>query len=287
MPVSLGMWGFKSPLAHNTNRPCLRAGFGRFRDKRTLDLANPVLLSYQTCMSEPVITTHVNVDGEQDTRSVAVITLDDGKANALSRSMIANVRSALTAAEADSNCIAAVLTGRQGRFSAGFDLGVMQAGDMAAVTEMVADGGELVRHIYGATIPVVAACNGHALAAGALMLLGADVRVGAQGPFKVGLNEVSIGMTLPEWAYTIARERLSKRHLQRSLVNARLTDPAGAVDVGFLDRVVEPDHVVDAAIDEARALAVLDAKAYARMMREFRGATLVQMANQIAADRAA
>jgi enoyl-CoA hydratase len=242
-------------------------------------------LSYHSVMTEQVVTSHFTIDGDQDPRLVALITLDDGKANALSQSMIADVRTALTAAEADPNCIAAVIAGREGRFSAGFDLSVMQAGDMSAVTDMVADGGELVRHIYGATIPVVAACTGHALAAGALLLLGADIRVGADGPFKVGLNEVAIGMTLPEWAYTIARERLSKRHLQRSLTNARLTDPAGAVDVGFLDRVVPATEVVSAAIEEATALAGLDGKAYARMMREFRGATLVAMADQIAADR--
>lgn len=117
------------------------------------------------------------------------------------------------------------------------------------------------------------------------MLLGADIRIGADGDFKIGLNEVAIGMTLPGWAYTIARERLSKRHLQRSLVNARLTDPATAVDVGFLDRVVEADQVVAAAIEEASALAALDGRAYARMMREFRGETLVAMADQIASDR--
>jgi len=236
-------------------------------------------------MSDQVTTSHVSVSDEGD-QTVAVITLDDGKANALSQSMIADVRNALTAAEADTNCIAAVVAGREGRFSAGFDLSVMQAGDQQAVVDMVADGGELVRHFYGATIPVVAACTGHALAAGALMLLGADIRVGADGPYKVGLNEVAIGMTLPDWAYTIARERLSKRHLQRSITNARLTDPAHAVDVGFLDRVVPLENVVDAAVEEATALAALDPKAYARMMREFRGATLVAMADQIAADRA-
>ena len=236
-------------------------------------------------MTEQVTTTHVEVDGDQDSRQVAVITLDDGKANALSPSMIADVRTALTAAEADPNCIAAVITGREGRFSAGFDLSVMQAGDAAAVTDMVASGGDLVRHMFGATLPVVAACNGHALAAGALMLLGADIRVGADGPFKVGLNEIAIGMTLPEWAYTIARERLSKRHLQRSLLNARLTDPAGAVDVGFLDMVVAPEAVVSTAVDEAVALAALDPSAYSRMVREFRGETLVAMADQIAVDR--
>lgn len=229
-------------------------------------------------------TTRVPVPDDPD-RSVTVITMDDGKANALSQSLIAEVRSALTACEADPNCVAAVVAGREGRFCAGFDLEVMRGGDLTAVMDLVSDGGDLVRHVYGASVPVVVACTGHALAAGALILLGADVRVGADGPFKVGLNEVAIGMSLPDWAYTIARERLSKRHVQRAITNARLTDPAGAVDVGFLDRVVPADRVLDAAIEEAVAMASLDAGAYARTMREFRGETLVAMADQIAADR--
>lgn len=239
-------------------------------------------------MADQVAITQIPVDsdGADDAdRSVALITLDDGKANALSFSMIADVRAAVTQAEADPGCVAVVLAGREARFSAGFDLSVVQGEDQAATKRLVADGGDLVRHLYGASVPIVAACTGHALAAGALMLLGCDVRVGAEGPFKVGLNEVAIGMTLPEWAYTIARERISKRHIQRSLVTARVTDPAAAVDVGFLDLVVPADQLIDAAVAEAVGLAVLNKRAYGRMVREFRGDTLVAMADQIAADR--
>ncbi len=237
-------------------------------------------------MSEHVVVSQVPADDVDDGRTVALITVDDGKANALSGSIITALRHALTGAEADPNCVAAVIIGREGRFSAGFDLAVMRGDDTAAMNTLVADGGDLVRHIYGAGIPVVAACTGHALAAGALMLLGADVRVGVDGPFKVGLNEVAIGMTLPAWANRIARERLSKRHLQRSIVNARLTDPAAAVDVGFLDMVVPADALMATAVAEARSLANLNRRAYARAMQEFRGETLVAMADEIAVDRA-
>lgn len=230
-------------------------------------------------MSEQVTTTRV-ADG-----AVALITMDDGKANALSKSMIAAVMAAVREAEADADCVAIVIAGREGRFSAGFDLSVVQSGDGAAVGDLVADGGDLVRTLYGCSLPVIAACTGHALAAGALMLLGSDVRIGADGPFKVGLNEVAIGLTLPEWAHTIAGERLAKRHIQRAIANARVTSPSASVEVGFLDRVVPPEEVIDAAIAEAAELAVLDRGAYARTMRGFRKATLDKMAAEIAEDR--
>jgi enoyl-CoA hydratase len=177
--------------------------------------------------------------------------------------------------------------GREGKFSAGFDLGVMMADDQSAIVNLVANGGELVRTLYGCSVPVVAASTGHALAAGALMLLGCDVRIGAHLPAKVGLNEVAIKMVLPDWALTIAGARLSKRHMQRSIVNARITTPTDAVDVGFLDEVVPADELLDRAIAIAAELAAtLDPRAYAGTIRAFRQETLGEMDTHIAAARA-
>lgn len=219
---------------------------------------------------------------------VAIFHIDDGKANALSFELIQAIQSALAAAESDDAVGAVVLHGRPGKFSAGFDLGVMYAGDMGEIIRLVADGGDLVRALYASGVPVVAASTGHALAAGALVLLGCDVRVGGDIEAKIGLNEVAIKMVLPDWAFTIARDRLSKRHLQRAVVNARLTAPREAVDVGFLDEVVPEGDVLDRAVEVAHDLAsTLDPAAYAKTVRVLRGDVIDLMAQQIATDRAA
>jgi enoyl-CoA hydratase len=218
--------------------------------------------------------------------NVLVVHLDDAKANALSFDMIAAINAALDDAENDDDIRAVVLHGRPGKFSAGFDLGVMLGDDMSAIIGLVADGGELVHRISSSPFPVVAACTGHALAAGALVLLGCDVRVGADIDAKIGLNEVAIKMVLPDWALTIAMDRLSRRHLQRALANARITTPRDAVDVGFIDEVVPADDVLDRAVAVAAELAAtLDPSAYARTIRAVRGSVLDQMAAQIADDR--
>ncbi len=220
--------------------------------------------------------------------AAAVFHLDDGKANALSFDMIAAIRTALAEAEADDEVKAVVLHGRPGKFSGGFDLGVMMGSDLGATINLVADGGDLVRDLYGSSVPVVAACTGHALAAGALVLLGCDVRIGADIEAKIGLNEVAIKMVLPGWAFTISEERLSRRHLQRALPNARITTPRDAVDVGFLDEVVPEDELLDRAVEVAADLAAtLDPSAYARTVKKLRGATLDTMGEQVVADRAA
>lgn len=212
---------------------------------------------------------------------VLVATMDDGKANALATSLSGELRAVIDRAEADDGVGAVVIVGRPGRFCAGFDLGVMAGGDLDAVGEMVSAGGALVAHAYGAGVPVVAACTGHAVAAGALLLLGCDHRVGPDAEIKIGLNEVAIGLTLPDWAMAIAAERLSRRHLQASVVNARLVDGQGAVDAGFLDVAVAPDEVVDTAIAEAAALAELDPKAYAMTVKALRTPVLERMATSI------
>ncbi len=218
---------------------------------------------------------------------VMILHLDDGKANALTFELISAVKRAVLDAADDDAIGAVVVHGREGRFSGGFDLGVMTGNDLDAIIALVADGGDLVRTIYGAGVPVVAACTGHALAAGALLLLACDVRVGADVEAKVGLNEVAIKMVLPDWAFTIAADRLSKRHLQRAVANARLTTPRAAIDVGFVDEVVPADDVLARAVEVATELATsLDPSAYRRTIARLRGDVLETMAAQVAADRA-
>jgi enoyl-CoA hydratase len=204
---------------------------------------------------------HERVDG------VGRIQLDDGKANALSFAMIEALHAALDIAEKEEGAV--VLEGRPGRFCAGFDLSVMgQGGD--AMRDLVASGAELCLRLLEFPKPVVAACTGHALAAGILVVACCDYRIGARGAFKLGLNEVAIGLPLPHFAREIARERVSKRHLERAVVHAEIYAPEGAVDAGYLDALAEADALHDAAIQHAVRLSRLDASAFAHTKRALR-----------------
>ncbi|MDH4077268.1 MAG: crotonase/enoyl-CoA hydratase family protein [Acidimicrobiia bacterium] len=212
---------------------------------------------------------------------VGVIHLDDGRANALGPPMLAAIEAAFDEIEADPELAAIVVVGRPGRFSAGFDLNLIRSGDTDAVKAMVRRGGDLVMRCYGPGLPVVAACTGHALAAGALLLLGCDVRVGPDttGPEapKIGLNEVAIGLTLPPWALAIAKERLNPLHAQRAVVNGHLADGPTAVAMGYLDLAVPANEVVERAVYEATVLAALDRDAYTATVTAFRGPVLEAM----------
>ena len=199
---------------------------------------------------------------------VARLYFDDGKANAVSPAALAALNAALDRAEKE--CGAAVLFGRTGRFCAGFDLNTMQQSPEAA-RALVHGGAELLARMAGSPLPIVVACGGHALAMGALLLLGGDVRIGAAGDFKLGLNEVAIRMTLPGFAVELANERLSKRHLLRATALAELYDPATACDAGYLDRVVPAERLEAEATAEATRLAELPRRAFAETKRALRG----------------
>ncbi|MDZ7732808.1 MAG: crotonase/enoyl-CoA hydratase family protein [Acidimicrobiia bacterium] len=175
---------------------------------------------------------------------VATITIDDGKANALSHEVLDGIHQLLDRAEQEAGAV--VLAGRPGRLSGGFDLAVMQGG-AEGVRDLVTAGAKLILRLYDLPIPVVVACTGHAVAAGAIILLAADVRVGTEGEFKIGLNEVAIGMPVPRFAVELARHRLTPPQLVPAVNHAHLYAPLDAVDAGYLDEVARPDDVLEVA----------------------------------------
>jgi enoyl-CoA hydratase len=202
---------------------------------------------------------------------VAVVRLDDGKANALSMSVIGQLHDALDSAANEATAVCIV--GNAKALCAGFDLSVMR-GSAEDMVELVRSGGELLTRLYGHPQPTVAAVTGHALAAGALLVLACDTRISGDGPAKIGLNEVAIGMTLPAFAVELARDRLSKRYLTRATIEAEVFAPEGALGAGYIDMIVSVDQCERTAIDEARRLGQLDAAAYAGTKQALRQATI-------------
>jgi enoyl-CoA hydratase len=217
---------------------------------------------------------------------IAHVTITNGKANALGPDVLAGLDAALTRAEeaGEEQVGALLITATPGMFSGGFDLKVMRAGPEAA-GRLVTDGGALFSRMFGAPIPIVVACTGHAVAAGALLMMGADYRVGALGSFQIGLIETQLGMVLPRWAVELSRERITPRHFQQATVGARMYEPAVAVEAGFLDDAVDADALAAAALAEAQRWAALPRAAYRGQVLMNRGECLARLADAIAHDR--
>lgn len=212
---------------------------------------------------------------------VATIAMDDGKVNALSIAMLKEVHAALDQAERDGAVV--VLTGREKFFSAGFDLEVFSERP-GEIVEMLTLGARLSERILGFPTPVLVACSGHAIAAGTFAALAADLRIGVDGPFKIGLNEVKIGLTVPLYVVELARQRLAPRDFNRSLVTAAMYPPSEAVAAGFLDRVVAIEELRDVSLAAAEELAGLDTAAHAATKLRVRDGALKALREAIEAE---
>lgn len=203
---------------------------------------------------------------------IALIRMDDGKANAINFEMIAALNTALDTAEAEAKAI--VLSGREGRFSGGFDLNAFATLGADGAYKLLDAGAELLLRLYGGPLPVVAACTGHAIAMGVFILHACDTRVGASGEYKIGANEAITGMQLPIFAMELARDRLNPAHLTRAMIQGFIYNPQSALEAGYFDMLADLNQVETKAIAVAEQLAQLPGKTYAWNKKAIRKATL-------------
>ena len=194
---------------------------------------------------------NVNLKTKED---ISIIQMDDGKVNVFSPDMIQNFNDILDQVPVDKGAM--LITGREGMFSAGFDLKVMMSSPENAAA-MVKSGFELLMRVFTFPRPVVAACSGHAIALGAFLLCSCDHRIGCKGDFKIGANELRNNMIVPTPILELAKFRLIKSHKQRALLNAEMYSIEDAVAPGYLDEVADQDKLFELAMAKAKDLATL------------------------------
>ncbi len=178
---------------------------------------------------------------------VATITMDDGKANALSTAMWEQLGAAFDEAQEAGAIV--ILTGRKGVFSGGFDLKEMAQGPEQAI-QLTARGSKMARRILSFPTPVIGVASGHCIAMGAFLMLACDYRIALAGDFKVGLNETMIGMTMHRFGIELARYRLPLNYFNRCVINAEIFSAEDGVNAGFYDCAVAPEQL-QARVDQA------------------------------------
>jgi enoyl-CoA hydratase len=211
---------------------------------------------------------------------VASITMDDGKVNVMSIDMLRNLDAAFRRAEAD-EAIIVLRSARQGIFSAGFDLKVFAANDPERSLEMVKAGAELAIRLMSHPFPTIGVMQGHAFPMGTFLLLACDLRIGAKGKHRMGLNEVAIGISPPGFAIELARSRVQPAWLSRTAVLGEMFEPEDAAVAGFLDRVVAETEIESSVDDAVSALQKLNASAHALAKRRLRHPTVTAMREAI------
>jgi len=193
--------------------------------------------------------------------NVSVITMHDGKANAFSQKMIDDFNSCLEGVPRDSGSL--LVTNRPNIFSGGFDLKTINSGDADAASKMSRGGLTLLADLFSFPRPAVIACNGHAVALGAFILLAADYRIGADGDFKVWANEIGNDMTVPVAILEIAKIRIGQAHWYSAIMHSQPYAMEDAIAPGYIDEVVPQDKLMETALAKAEELAKLNHPYYA------------------------
>jgi len=197
---------------------------------------------------------------------LSIIRVDDGKANAFNLDLLSMLSDALEIATARGG--AALIVGRDGFLSAGFDLSTMR-GDADARRTLVLAGLDLALKIFESPIPVVVSCTGHAIAAGTLLLLPSDHVIAAHAPVKIGFNETAIGIELSPFVLELARYRLLPSAYNQ-ILQGRLYDAEAAQQAGYVDELVPSDQLAARSIEVAEHFAGLSPLSYQRTKKAMR-----------------
>ncbi|MEW6272199.1 MAG: enoyl-CoA hydratase-related protein [Thermodesulfobacteriota bacterium] len=203
---------------------------------------------------------------------VARITLDDGKANAMSVPFFDELERLLDRADAD-GAGALVIAGRPGMLSGGLDLKLLPTLSRDALNELTRRFARTMLRVFTLPMPTVAACTGHAIAGGAILSFACDVRLALDGPFRIQMNEVAIGIPVPSWMLLIAGAAVPSRCRAEVLLHARVYGPREASEHGIVSELVaDGGDPVGRATERAAALAALSRDAYATTKRRMRAA---------------
>lgn len=218
-----------------------------------------------------------------------MLQMDDGKMNSFSFEMIKQVNDALDKLLLEPGLVSLLLVGNKKAFSAGFDLSVMGGPPSEIKRQLFVEGSNLALRLFNFPRPVIFGCSGHGLALGAIILLGGDLRklieslnriesqmentgIGVRGPkFKIGMNEVTIGMVVPVSGVEFARHKLDPRHLTRAVTLGYVYTPDEAQEVGYLDIVTDEESFMSTCLEHAGKLAKLKDHPYRSTKRYEKG----------------
>ncbi|MCG8603863.1 enoyl-CoA hydratase/isomerase family protein [bacterium] len=192
---------------------------------------------------------------------IAILRLDHGKVNALDKELIAAFIQKLDEVEA-SSARSLVITGSGSCFSAGVDLFRIVEGGAAYVEEFLPLLTEILLKLFTYPCPVVAATNGHAIAGGCILVLACDYKIMAKGGGRIGVPELLVGVPFPTLPLEIVRFNAPREHLQELIYKGRNYSPEEALQIGIVDQLVEPEHLLDRACDAANNMGSIPAESF-------------------------
>jgi enoyl-CoA hydratase len=219
----------------------------------------------------------------EDRDGIRILRLSRPPVNALDLELARATRKAVADAGEDARCGGLVLTGLPGVFSAGIDTRAVPAYGAEQRAEMLRTINRTVLALYTIEKPTVAAVSGHALGGAFVLMLACDRRVAARGSFQLGLTEAAAGIPFPAGPLAVVRAELAPAQLRRLALGALAAGPDSDLFAGIIDRVVEPEALLEAAAEEATRLRSLPA--FGRVKRQLRAPAVAELTRIVDRDQ--
>jgi enoyl-CoA hydratase/carnithine racemase len=214
-------------------------------------------------------------------------TFNRPRAHTIGAEMVAALTAALDRAEADPSCRAIILAGTPGIFSAGLDVAELSALGRGAMTEFWNAFNHLIMRLYCSDLMIASAITGHCPAGGCVIAIMTDYRVMAQGRFRIGLNEVAVGIPIPGGISDVYAALLGQRQAEAMATVGALVDPTEALRIGLVDAVVEPDEVIASCEEKVKEWLGCAPAAMVATKKLMRRSIAAQLQRSGSADRAA
>ncbi len=208
---------------------------------------------------------------------VHVVTMASNAVNAMDDDFLSDLQAAIAELQS-AEPLPVVLTGTGACFSAGLNILTLYEYDRTTLANLVERFGQTMLAWFSFPRPTVAALNGHAIAGGCVLALACDLRIASSGNFRLGLNEVQVGVPFPGVALEIARCALPPERIRELMLMGALYAPAEALRHGLVDEVVEPDQLLSRAVAVARTLGADSLEAYATLKAQLLAAATTRIA---------
>ena len=179
--------------------------------------------------------------------NLAVVQLSRGKSNPINTTMLKELIVCFEELKQDEQITGAILTGKHPFFSAGLDVIELYNYDNKQVVELFESLFLAIRTMLAFPKPLIAAISGHSPAGGCVLALCCDYRIMAEGKYRIGLNEVPVGIVMPTFIYHLYESVIGSKLAMQFILEGKLLSTHEGEACGLLDEVVHETQVLDKA----------------------------------------
>ena len=209
--------------------------------------------------------------------NVAIIAMDRGKSNAMNEQMLDELKKMIVSIEQDANIYGAILTGKQGFFTAGLDLIELFGYNEAQMKTFWSKFLDLIKTLTSFKKPLISAISGHSPAGGCVLAICSDYRVMAEGEFIIGLNEVPVGIIVPESIFELYAFWIGRANAYRYLLEGKLMGSAEAKAIGLIDATAPIESLMTAALKKMKVYLALEPTTWQQSKLNLRKALVAKM----------